>query len=216
MTRRLRVGVLASGSGTNLQAILDACREGRVSAEVVLVLSNKPDAGALDRARRAGVPAEAVPSKGLTREAHEEELIARLDAHQVDLVCLAGYLRLLTPRFIGHYRGRLVNIHPALLPAFPGLDSQRQALEYGVKIAGCTTHFVTEDVDAGPIILQAAVPVLEGDTEETLKARILEQEHRIYPRTIQLIAEGRIRLEGRRVLTGSPPPGSRALVNPEA
>lgn len=206
MARPLQVGVLASGAGTNLQSILDACRDGHVPAEVAVVLANKADAGALDRARKAGVPAHFVDTKGIPREAHERQMAALLDAAGVELVCLAGYMRLLTPWFVARYRGRLVNIHPALLPSFPGAHAVRQALEHGVKLSGCTTHLVTEETDAGPIILQAAVPVYEDDTEETLQARIRREEHRVYPETVRLFAEGRIRVEGRTVRIGATRP----------
>jgi phosphoribosylglycinamide formyltransferase-1 len=215
----IRLGVLASGGGTNLQALLDACRTGHVDAEVAVVLSNLPGAGALDRADRAGVATACLPSKGLTdRAGYDEALVARLRQARVDLVCLAGYMRLVTPAFLrafgpsGTSRGcpRVVNIHPALLPAFPGLHAPRQALEAGVKVAGCTVHFVDEGTDTGPVIAQAAVPVLDGDTENTLAGRILEQEHRLYPQAVQWIAEGRLSLQGRQVrLDGATPPGER-------
>lgn len=215
----IRLGVLASGGGTNLQALLDACAAHRIDAEVALVLSNLPGAGALERAARAGVPADCLPSKGVTdRAAYDEALVTRLHQAAVDLVCLAGYMRLVTPGFLrafgpsGASRGcpRVVNIHPALLPSFPGLHAQRQALEAGVKVAGCSVHFVDEGTDSGPIIAQAAVPVLDGDTEASLAARILEQEHRIYPQAIQWIAEGRLSLHGRQVrLDRAAPPGER-------
>jgi phosphoribosylglycinamide formyltransferase-1 len=204
----IRLGVLASGGGTNLQALLDACAARRIDAEVALVLSNLPGAGALERATRAGVPGACLPSKGMTdRTAYDAAVVERLVAAGVELVCLAGYMRLVTPGFLQAFgpsprsRGcpRVVNIHPALLPAFPGLHGPRQALAAGVKVAGCTVHFVDEGTDTGPIIAQAAVPVLDGDTEESLAARILEQEHRLYPQAIQWIAEGRLWLEGRRV-----------------
>jgi phosphoribosylglycinamide formyltransferase-1 len=204
----IRLGVLASGGGTNLQALLDACAARRIDAEVALVLSNLPGAGALERAARAGVALACVPSKGVAdRAAYDEVLLARLREARVDLVCLAGYMRLVTPAFLRAFgpspgsRGcpRVVNIHPALLPAFPGLHGPRQALAAGVKISGCTVHFVDEGTDTGPVIAQAAVPVLDGDTEATLAARILEQEHRLYPQAIQWIAERRLSLEGRHV-----------------
>ena len=204
----IKLGVLASGGGTNLQALLDACAARRIDAEVALVLSNLPGAGALDRAARAGVPGACLPSKGVTdRAAYDAEVVDRLRQAGVELVCLAGYMRLLTPGFLRAFgpsassRGcpRVVNIHPALLPAFPGLHGPRQALEAGVKVAGCTVHFVDEGTDTGPVIAQAAVPVLDGDTEATLAARILEQEHRLYPQAVQWLAEGRLSLQGRTV-----------------
>jgi phosphoribosylglycinamide formyltransferase-1 len=215
----IRLGVLASGGGTNLQALLDACAARRIDAEVALVLSNVPGAGALERAARAGVAGACLPSKGVAdRAAYDEAVVTRLHEAGVDLVCLAGYMRLVTPGFLRAFgpsaasRGcpRVVNIHPALLPAFPGLHGARQALDAGVKLAGCTVHFVDEGTDTGPVIAQAAVPVLDGDTEATLAARILEQEHRLYPQAIQWIAQGRLSLQGRRVhLDGATPPTER-------
>ncbi len=197
----LRVGVLASGRGSNLQAILDAIEAGQLAARVVVVVSDRADAQALDRARRHGVKAVFVdPRQHPEREVFDRAVAAVLDEHRVELVCLAGFMRILTPGFVAAYRDRIMNIHPALLPSFPGLHAQRQALAYGAKIAGATVHFVDEGVDTGPIILQAAVPVLDDDTEETLSARILAEEHRIYPRAIQLFAEGRLERRGRRVI----------------
>jgi len=177
-----RLGILLSGRGSNFEAIADA----QLPAEIAVVISNKPDAPGLEAARRRGLPAVANPVAGRSREAYDLSLIDILREHHVDLVCLAGYMKLLSAVFIEAFRGRILNIHPALLPAFPGLDAQRQALERGVKIAGCTVHWVTEEMDAGPILLQATVPVLEGDTVETLSARILEQEHRLYPEAIRI------------------------------
>jgi phosphoribosylglycinamide formyltransferase-1 len=212
----LRLGVLASGSGTNLQAILDACAAKRIDAQVVLVLSDKAEAGALERARRTGVRAEFVDPKGKSREQLDEAMLAKLRETRVELVCLAGYMRILTPAFVRAFPDRVVNIHPALLPSFPGLHGQRQALEHGVKIAGCTTHLVDEQVDHGPILMQAAVPVLEDDTEDTLRERVLRQEHLIYAATIQLFAEGRVRVEGRRarIAARAKPMADAALRNP--
>lgn len=205
--RRLKVGVLVSGRGSNLQAILDASAAGHLSADVAVVLSDVPDAYALERARRHNVAALFEdPKAHPSREAFDKALIAHLERHRVDLVCLAGFMRLLTPAFVAHYRNRMMNIHPALLPAFPGLHVQRKALHHGVKFSGCTVHFVDEGTDTGPIVIQAVVPVLDDDTEEILSARILRYEHQIYPRAIQLYAEGRLRVEGRRVLC-TPPPG---------
>ena len=204
----IRLGVLASGGGTNLQALLDACGSHRIDAEVALVLSNLPGAGALERASRAGLAAACLPSKGVAdRAAYDLAVLDLLHQARVDLVCLAGYMRLVTPGFLRAFgptdgsRGcpRVVNLHPALLPAFPGLHGPRQALAAGVKVAGCTVHFVDEGTDTGPVIAQAAVPVLDGDTEASLAARILEQEHRLYPQAVQWIAEGRLSLEGRSV-----------------
>jgi phosphoribosylglycinamide formyltransferase-1 len=197
---RLRVGVLASGRGSNFESIAAAAAAGRIPAEVVLLLSDRREAGALEIARAHGIAAEVVePRDHPGREAHDKALVDHLESRRVRLVCLAGYMRILGPAFVGHFRGRLLNIHPSLLPAFPGLHSQRQALEHGVAVAGATVHFVDEGTDTGPIVLQAAVPVLPDDTEETLSARILAAEHRIYPEAIRLFAEGRLRVEGRRV-----------------
>jgi len=197
----LRVGVLASGRGSNLQAILDAIDAGRLAARVMVVVSDRADAQALDRARRHGVKAVFVdPRQHPDREAFDRAVLAVLDEHKVELVCLAGFMRLLTPGFIAAYRHRILNIHPALLPSFPGLHVQRQALAYGAKISGATVHLVDEGVDTGPIVIQAAVPVLDDDTEETLSARILAEEHKIYPRAIQLFVEGRLEIQGRRVI----------------
>lgn len=202
--RRLRVGVLASGRGSNLQAIVDSSLKREIDVEVALVLSDVPDAHALTRAREAGIPAVHVPpgrfKTKLTPEA-EARYVEVLEEHGVEVVALAGFMRILHDNFLRRYSGRVVNVHPALLPAFPGLHGPRQALEYGVKWSGATVHFVDAGVDTGPIILQAAVPVLDDDSEETLAARILEQEHRIYPEALQLIAEGRLSLKGRAVRT---------------
>lgn len=198
---RLRVGVLASGRGTNLQALLDAAARPDYPAEVVVVVSDREAAPALERARRAGVPAVHVNPKDYgDRDAYDAAVTRVLQAHGVGLVCLAGYLRILGPAFVRTWAGRVMNIHPSLLPAFRGLHAQRQALEYGVKVTGATVHFVDEGVDTGPIILQATVPVLPDDTEETLAARILAEEHRLYPEAVRLFAEGRLELRGRRVI----------------
>ncbi len=179
---------------------MDAIAAGRLPAQVVVVLSDKQGAVALERARAAGIPAEFVdPASFPSREAFDRRLAERLKAYGVDLVVLAGFMRILSPAFVRAFPGRIMNIHPSLLPAFPGLHAQRQALEYGVKVSGCTVHFVDEGLDSGPIIMQAAVPVREGDTEESLAARILEQEHRLYPDAIRLFAEGRLQVEGRQV-----------------
>lgn len=197
----LRIAVLASGRGSNLQAIIDAIEAGRLNAMLAVVVSDRADAQALERARKHGTEAVFVdPKKYPDREAFDRAVLGVLAEHLVELVCLAGFMRVLTPSFVAAYSGRIMNIHPALLPAFPGLHAQRQTLAYGAKVSGATVHFVDEGVDTGPIILQAAVPVRENDTEETLAARILEQEHRIYPEAIQLFAEGRLTLDGRRVV----------------
>jgi phosphoribosylglycinamide formyltransferase-1 len=199
---RLRVGVLASGRGSNLQALIDSASAGRLEAEVVIVLSDVEDAQALKRALDSGVEARYIdPGRKGARLKAESELkyIQTLDEFRVDLIALAGFMRILSPEFVRHFRGRIMNIHPSLLPSFPGLRVQKKALEYGVKFSGCTVHFVDEGVDTGPIIIQAAVPVLEGDTEEALAARILKEEHRIYTEAVNLFAHGRLSIEGRMV-----------------
>jgi phosphoribosylglycinamide formyltransferase-1 len=220
----IRIGVLASGSGSNLQALLDATRDGRIDGVVAAVVCNVPGARALERARVAGVPAELLPSKGVSdRDAYDREVVARLQAHRVDLVCLAGWMRIVTPAFLGAFaatpesRGcpRVMNVHPALLPSFPGLHAQRQALEYGVRFSGCTVHFVDAGTDTGPVIVQAAVPLLPGDDEVALSARILVEEHRIYPLAVQWFAEGRLDVNGRRVsLRDAAAPTMDGVVNP--
>lgn len=201
MQRRLRLGVLASGRGSNLQAIIDACEGGQIDAVIALVISDVAEAYALERGRRHGIEAAFIdPSLCRTSEEFDAAALDLLRKREVELVCLAGYMRLLSPPFVEAYNNRIMNIHPALLPAFPGLHAQCKALQYGLKFSGCTVHFVDEGVDTGPIIIQAVVPVLDDDTEEILSARILAYEHQIYPRAIQLFAEGRLEIRGRRVL----------------
>jgi phosphoribosylglycinamide formyltransferase-1 len=195
-----RLGILLSGRGSNFLAIGDAIAEKRLAAEIAIVISNRPDAPGLAAAKDRGFPALSVPSKGLDRELYDRQLIAELRAHQVDLVCLAGYMRILSGYFIREFPQRILNIHPSLLPAFPGLDAQYQALQHGTKIAGCTVHFVDEGLDSGPIVAQAAVPILDEDTVDSLSARILKEEHRLYSEAISLILSGNYRIEGRRVL----------------
>lgn len=196
----LILGVLASGRGSNLQAIVDAIDAGRCPARVAVVVSDRKDAPALERARRAGIRAVHLdPRAHAERTAFDAAIAAVLDEAGVELVCLAGYMRVLSAEIVRRYRRRILNVHPALLPAFPGLHAQRQALGHGVKVAGATVHFVDEAVDTGPIVLQAAVPVLDDDTEATLTARILAEEHRLYPEAIRLYAEGRLEVAGRRV-----------------
>lgn len=195
-----RIGVLVSGRGSNLQALLDAARRGELGGEVAVVVSNVEGALGLERARQAGIPAVFRDHRGKKREAFDAEIVGILQGHHVDLVCLAGFMRLLSPVFVRAFPGRIVNIHPALLPAFPGLDAQRQAWEHGVKVSGTTVHLVDEGLDSGPIVAQESVPVLSGDTPERLAARILEAEHRLYPRAVRLLLEGRCRVEGRRVI----------------
>jgi phosphoribosylglycinamide formyltransferase-1 len=219
-TTPLRLGVLASGRGSNLQAIIDAIEAGSLPAQIAVVISNKKDAQALERARKHGVLDVFLDPKSFagrpdSREAYDHAILDLLRKYDVELVLLAGYMKIVTPVLINAYENRMMNIHPSLLPAFPGLDVQKKAVEWGVKIAGCTVHFVTEGVDEGPIIIQAAVPVLDSDTPETLAARILEQEHRIYPRAVQLYAEGRLKVEGRRVhVHNAVSDEARALRNP--
>jgi phosphoribosylglycinamide formyltransferase-1 len=195
-----KIGILISGRGSNFEAIARNVQAGKVPAEIGVVISNKEEAAGLAVARQMGLKALCIPSKGKEREAFERELVAALREHEVDLVCLAGFMRVLTPYFIREFKGRILNIHPALLPSFPGVEAQKQALEYGVKFTGCTVHFVDEGVDTGPIVCQAVVPVLDDDTVETLAARILKEEHRIYTEAICLVVEDKIRIEGRRVL----------------
>ena len=201
---RLRIGVLASGRGSNLQAIIDAIEAGRIAARIVLVLSNKQDAVALERARKHGLTDVFLDPKSYagrpdSREAYDRAVLDVLRKHDVELVLLAGYMKIVTSVLVKAYENRMMNIHPSLLPSFPGLDAQKKALEHGAKLSGCTVHFVTEGVDEGPIIIQAAVPVLEGDTPETLSARILVEEHKIYPTAVQLYTEGRLKVDGRVV-----------------
>jgi phosphoribosylglycinamide formyltransferase-1 len=201
MARQIPIGVLVSGSGTNLQAIIDAIETKRLDAKVEVVLSNKADAQGLVRAQDRGIATAVLDHKQFpSREAYDQAVVDILRARGVELVVLAGFMRLLSPVFVKAYSNRIMNIHPALLPSFPGLHVQKKALEHGVRFSGCTVHFVNEECDEGPIIIQAVVPVFPDDSEESLAARILNQEHRIYPRAIQLYAEGRLRVEGRRVL----------------
>ena len=201
--KRLRIGVLASGGGTNLQAIIDSCERGEIDGDVVVVITNVPDAHALKRAENHGIAAYCFPHEGATREQHETDVVECLAKHKVDLVCLAGYLRMLTPGMVDKYKGRILNTHPALLPSFGGkgmhgIHVHRAVLDYGAKVSGCTIHVVTAEVDGGPIVMQKAVPVLEDDTPETLQERVLKEEHKLYPRAIQLFAQGKVKIEGRR------------------
>lgn len=195
-----RLGVLLSGRGSNFEAIARAIGEGRLEAAIAVVISNKAEAAGLETARRMGFSAVAIPSKGVERARHDALVADELERHGVDLVCLAGYMRLLTPALIKRYPERILNIHPSLLPAFPGLDAQKQAWEHGVRVAGCTVHLVNEALDAGPIVMQAAVPVLETDTIESLSHRILAEEHRIYSQAIARVLRGGWRVDGRRIV----------------
>ncbi len=196
-----RIGVLLSGRGSNFEALADSVASGRIpNAEIALVLSNREAAAGIDRAKSRGLTTRIIPSKGLEREAYDRLVVAALNEAKVDLICLAGYMRLLSPYFVAAFPQKILNIHPSLLPSFPGLEAQKQALDYGVKFAGCTVHFVDENLDAGPIILQSVVPVEDGDTEETLSARILKEEHRIYSEAVKLVLEGEYKIIGRRVV----------------
>ena len=196
---RPNIGVLVSGRGSNLQALIDAAAQGTLGGEVAVVICNVAGAGGMEKARAAGIPAHFIDHTGRPREEHDREMLAVLRAHDVSLVCLAGYMRLLSSAFIAALPGRILNVHPSLLPAFPGREAARQAFDHGVKVTGATVHFVDEGLDSGPIVLQEAVAVEDDDTPATLAARILAAEHRIYPEAVRLVLEGRLRIEGRRV-----------------
>ena len=196
-----RIGVLLSGRGSNFEALAESVAAGRIpNAEIAIVISNREGAPGIERAESRGIRTRVIPSKGLERETYDRQVAAVLEEHKIDLICLAGYMRLLSPYFVAKFPNRILNIHPSLLPSFPGLESQRQALEYGVKVAGCTVHFVDENLDAGPIIVQAVVPVKDDDTEASLSERILKEEHRIYSEAVRIVLEGKYKIEGRRVL----------------
>ncbi len=196
-----RLGILLSGRGSNFEALADSVAAGRIpNAQIAIVISNREGAPGIDRGKQRGIATKVIPSKGLEREAYDRQVVAVLQEHKVDLICLAGYMRLLSPYFVASFPQRILNIHPSLLPSFPGLESQRQALEYGVKFAGCTVHFVDENLDAGPIVLQAVVPVRDADTEAALSERILAEEHRIYSEAVKIVLEGKYKIEGRRVV----------------
>ena len=201
MSATKRLGILLSGRGSNFLAIADSVRAGRIPAEIAIVISNRADAPGIDAARQRGLNALVISSKGRVREEHDREVIAALQHANVDVVCLAGYMRLLSAEFVRAFPNRILNIHPSLLPAFPGLDAQKQALDYGVKVSGCTVHIVDEHLDHGPIVVQRTVPVLPGDDEHTLAARILEQEHIAYTEAINLVLRGDFQLAGRRVIS---------------
>ncbi len=198
-----RLAILLSGRGSNFEAIADSIQQGRLPARIEVVVSNLASASGLEKARRRGLKTLILPSRGVAREDYDRSLVYELKRHRVDLVCLAGFMRILSPRFVRSFPNRILNIHPSLLPAFPGLHPQRQALEYGVRFSGCTVHFVDEGVDSGPILLQAVVPVLESDDEESLAARILAEEHRLYPQVIGMLVRNELRLVGRRVVRRS-------------
>lgn len=197
-----RIGVLLSGRGSNFEALADSIAAGKIpSAEIAIVVSNRENAPGIERARARGIATKVILSKGLEREAYDRLVVAVLKENKIDLICLAGYMRLISAYFVSQFPNRILNIHPSLLPAFPGLEAQRQALEHGAKISGCTVHFVDENLDAGPIVLQSAVPIDDADTSETLSAKILREEHRIYSEAVRIVLEGRFRIDGRRVLT---------------
>lgn len=212
---RKRVAVLISGRGSNMSALIGAAMDPAYPGEIVAVLSNKPDAGGLATAARYGIPAQAVDQRAYAdRAAHERALIEALDAHKPDIVCLAGYMRLLTPLFVGHYAGRMINIHPSLLPLFPGLHTHDRVLEAGMRIHGCTVHFVTDDMDEGPIVAQAAITVERDDTPDTLANRLLRAEHRLYPHALRLVLDGTVRQSGARTTFDSSSPGSPRSASP--
>ena len=214
---KVKLGVLVSGRGSNLQAIIDNIEKGLLPAEIVVVISDQPDAYSLERARKHNIPAIHISAKGYRgkRDAYDALLVTEFRKNNVELVCLAGFMRIITPTLIKAFPNRILNIHPALLPAFPGLHVQKAALDHGVKFSGCTVHFVDEGMDTGPIIIQAVVPVLDNDTEDSLSERILKQEHKIYSRAISLYAEGRLKIDGRRVLVnGGKTIADEFLLNP--
>lgn len=211
----MNLAVLASGSGSNLQAIIDAVGDGRLPVRIAVVMSDQTGAYALKRAADAGIPTRVVePVKGASREDHDRNMVAAMAEYGVDAVALAGYMLLVTPVLLRAFPNRVVNIHPALLPSFPGLHVQKAALQNGAKFSGCTVHFVDEGMDTGPIIIQAVVPVRDDDTEESLAKRILREEHRIYPQALKFLAEGRLKIQGKRVFLDPPEPGSGAFHNP--
>jgi phosphoribosylglycinamide formyltransferase-1 len=211
----VKLGALVSGSGSNLQAIIDNIESGRLDAHIQVVISNIPDVYALERAKKHGIPSMVLPHKGLQREEFDQKLVEVLWAHDVELVILAGFMRIITPVLLRAFPMRVMNIHPALLPAFPGTHVWQTEVDYGVKFAGCTVHFVDEGTDTGPVIIQAVVPVFDEDTADTLNARILKQEHKVYSQAIQLYAEGRLKIKGRRVLTeGYPQVPDECMINP--
>lgn len=211
----MKIAVLISGRGSNLQSLIDAAAAGELGAEIALVVSNVPDAPGLERAAKAGIPAETIDHRDFEgREPFEDALHAALSARSIELVCLAGFMRLLTGNFVGKWRDRLINIHPSILPAFKGLHTHERAIEAGVRFSGCTVHFVTPEMDDGPIIAQAAVPVLQGDTPGDLAARILAEEHKLYPLAVRLIAEGRAKVAGNKVETSETGEAPSPVINP--
>jgi len=214
---QLNLAVLISGSGTNLQALIDACADADYPAQISLVISNKENAGGLDRAKKSGIPTLVIRHTDFNeRDEFDKALTDALESAKANLICLAGFMRILGVNFVNHWRGRLVNIHPSLLPAFKGLHTHKRALEAGVRIAGCTVHYVCTEVDVGPIIAQAAVPIMPNDTEECLAERVLEQEHRLYPLAVELIARGQVHIvEGCTQITDAATPTMAALINPQ-
>jgi phosphoribosylglycinamide formyltransferase-1 len=213
----VNLGVLVSGSGSNLQAIIDNIEAGRVDAKIKIVISNVPDVYALERAKKHGIPSLIIPHRGLKREEYDQKLVEALRAHGVGLVVLAGFMRIITPVLLRAFPMRVINIHPALLPAFPGTHVWQTQIDYGVKFAGCTVHFVDEGTDTGSIIIQAVVPVYDDDTADALNARILKQEHKIYSQAIQMYAQGRLEIQGHRVLAkGMPKAPDSFMINPPA
>jgi phosphoribosylglycinamide formyltransferase-1 len=216
VNKKLRIGALASGGGTNLQAIIDRCADGSINAEISLLICNNPGAGALDRAEKAGIPTLTIDHRDYSdRNDFDKAVVAALQEAEIELVVLAGFMRIITETILDAFPNKVMNIHPALLPAFPGLHVQKKALDYGAKFSGCTVHFVDTGVDTGPIIIQAVVPILDEDTEETLSARILSREHQVYPRAIQLFADNRLRITERRVIIDPPLTKVEAdLINP--
>jgi len=217
VAKRMRVGVLISGRGSNMQALLAACAAPDFPAEIVTVIANRPDAGGLDHARTAGITAQTIDHKAFAgREPFEAALTEALEQAGVELLCLAGFMRVVTPGFVRHWQGRMINIHPSLLPLFPGLDTHARALAAGMKLHGCSVHFVSEEVDGGAIIGQAAVPVLPGDDAGSLAARVLRAEHRLYPACLRLVAEGKVRLAGDRVELSGEFDADASILNPPA
>ena len=215
MANKMRIAVLASGSGTNLQSILERQRQGQLDVEIALVISNNPEAKALQRAAQAGLATRSINHRNFNSRAEfDQAVVAELTSAEVELVVLAGFMRILSDVFLRAYPQRIINIHPALLPAFPGLDAQQQALDYGAKFSGCTVHLVDGGVDTGPIIVQAAVPIQADDDKDSLAARIQEQEHRIYPQAIQWFAEGRIKVDGRQVIIAGADSCPQVQINP--
>lgn len=201
MSGMKNLGILLSGRGSNFEAIARNIAEGKIpDAKIAVVISNRPDALGMETARKLGIPALVIPSKGKERKQHDQEMVEALQEHKVELICLAGYMRLLSPWFVRQFPGRILNIHPSLLPAFPGLEAQQQAFAYGVRVTGCTVHFVDEELDHGPIIVQRAIPVLDGDNEHSLAERILEQEHLAYSEAINIVLKGGYEIVGRRIV----------------